>query len=326
MISSIVARDNGIHLNSEQYDTAKITLIRLEQRVGTIESLSIRPDNEIDLHRMSNTRSISHLIQEITHSLTHSLTLGFSLQSFSSLEILSLNRIPPSTIIDLYSFRNKFKKIEILNSGISELSKIFVPIKRKYLQFPPLSLLPIETKQYQPNPRFIWSKLEVLTICNCGLTYLDSTFHLLTNLRQLDVSSNDIQYIIHLYHCHSLQTLNISSNRIKVLSNINLVIPMIRKLNLSNNQIESLDGLDKLYLLEKIDISYNKIVDFNEFNVFVKLEKLTHIYAMGNPISSKNNYRLHILTYFLLELSLTGRDLPIIDGVNLSSEEFTTLR
>ena len=73
MISSIVARDNGIHLNSEQYDTAKITLIRLEQRVGTIESLSIRPDNEIDLHRMSNTRSISHLIQEITHSLTHSL-------------------------------------------------------------------------------------------------------------------------------------------------------------------------------------------------------------------------------------------------------------
>lgn len=149
---------------------------------------------------------------------------------------------------------------------------------------------------------------------------------MLPNLKLLDVSHNDIQYIIHLYHCISLQTLNISYNRIRVLSNISLVIPTIRKLNLSHNQIESLDGLDKLYSLEKIDISYNKIVDFNEFNIFTKLDKLTHIYAMGNPISSKNNYRLHILTYFLLELSLTGKELPIIDGLDLSAEEFSTLR
>lgn len=56
-------RDNGIHLTSDQYDTAKITLIRLEQRVGNIESLTIRPENDIDLHRKSHiSPSLSFLL------------------------------------------------------------------------------------------------------------------------------------------------------------------------------------------------------------------------------------------------------------------------
>lgn len=47
---SFFNRDGGIHLTSDQYDTAKITLIRLEQRVGNIQSLIIRQENDIDLH------------------------------------------------------------------------------------------------------------------------------------------------------------------------------------------------------------------------------------------------------------------------------------
>lgn len=245
------------------------------------------------------------------------------MEPFPSLESLTLNRCPPSTVLDLYLFRNRLKKLEIINSGIPELSKILAPIKQRYLQFPPLCLL---GNHKEPSPSYVWSKLVVLNLCNCGLTRLDSSLHLLPNLLQLDVSHNDIKHIIHLYHSVSLSTLNFSHNRVSVLSNLGLVIPNIKRLNLSHNMIESLDGIDKLYLLERIDLSYNRLNDFGEFSCLVKLAKLTHIYVSGNPIASRSNYRLHVLTQFLHESSLNGRNLPILDDICLSPEEISTLR
>jgi hypothetical protein len=210
-----------------------------------------------------------------------------------------------------------------MNAGISELSKVLAPIKSKHLKFPPLLLL---GHQREPLLEHIWSKLAVLNLCNCGLTRLDSSLHMVPNLIQLDVSHNDLRHIIHLYQCLSLATLNIAHNRISVLSNLNLVIPNIRRLNLSHNSIESLDGLDKLYSLEKIDLSHNKLNDFSELSALVKLQNFTHLYASGNPISFTSNYRLHILTQFLHESSLNGRVLPVLDGLVISSEELSTLQ
>jgi hypothetical protein len=224
----------------------------------------------------------------------------------------------------LYSFRHQIIKLEVLDAGLPKLSKLLAPIKPKYLRYPPLLLL--GGSQRQPSPRHLWSKLSILHLCNCGLTRLDSSLHLTPHLIELDVSHNDLQHIIHLYHSLALTTLNISYNRLRVLSNISLVIPHIRRLNLSHNSIESLDGLDKLYSLERIDLSYNKINDFSEVAVLVRLQCLSHIYLTGNPIGNKNNSRLHIFTQFLHEASLNGRLLPILDDVPLTREEMATLQ
>lgn len=250
--------------------------------------------------------------------------LVFSLESFKSLEELSLNKCPPSTIIDFYDLRNNLRKLEIISAGIPELSKLFAPIKRKYLHSLQPMILSGEISKIKPI--HLWNKLTTLRMTNCGITRMDSSLHMLPALTYLDISYNNIPYIIHLHDCIELKILNISYNRISVLSNLIWIIPNIQRLNLSHNQIESLDGLDKLQLLQKLDISYNKISDFQEVQILSGLQFLTHIYLVGNPISLKPNYRLHVTSQFLNDCALNGRDLPSIDGKILSPKESYTLK
>jgi hypothetical protein len=54
-------------------------------------------------------------------------------EPFTSLEELVLNRVPPSTVEDIYSFRHRIYRLEVVNSGIPELIKLLAPgIKKKY--------------------------------------------------------------------------------------------------------------------------------------------------------------------------------------------------
>lgn len=248
----------------------------------------------------------------------------FSLEAFASLEELSLNKCPPSTILDLFDFRKKLKKMEIVSSGIPQLSRLLAPIKSKYLR--PLQPMILNESISQINSAFTWEKLTTLRLINCGLTRLDSSLHFLPALVHLDVSYNEISHIIHLQDCNQLRILNISHNRISVLSNLIWVIPGIERFNISHNSIESLDGLDKLYQLQRVDLSNNKINDFHEMQFLSELKFLTHIYLSGNSISLKPNYRLHVISQFLNECSLDGRELPYVDGKALTPKESYTLR
>jgi Leucine-rich repeat (LRR) protein len=173
---------------------------------------------------------------------------------------------------------------------------------------------------------YLWERLTTLRLTNCGLTRLDSSLHYLPALVHLDLSYNDISHIIHLQDCHQLRVLNISHNRISVLSNLIWVIPHIERLSLSHNLIESLDGLSSLHQLQRVDLSANKISDFHEIQPLSTLKALTHLYLVGNIISAKPNYRLHVISQFLNDCSLDGRDLPCIDGKVLSPKESYTLR
>ena len=248
----------------------------------------------------------------------------FSLEAFQSLEELSLNKCPPSTIIDLSNYKTSLKKLEIISSGITELSKIFAPIKQKYLNL--LQPMILSGKQIKIKSIYLWNKLKVLKLINCGINRLDSSLHMLQSLTYLDISYNNISSIVHLHDCIELKVLNISYNRVKVLSNLIWVIPNIKRLNLSHNQIESLDGLNKLQYLQQLDISYNKISDFQEIQSLSELKYLSHLYLIGNPISVKSNYRLHVTSQFLYNCSINGKDLPNIDGKVLSSKESYTLK
>ncbi len=170
---------------------------------------------------------------------------------FHSLRELYLNQCPPSTIDSLYSLRFQLTRLEIINSGIFELSSFLGPSKwDRSLQCDPM-LLPGEAVELPGAMK--WQQLQCLRISNCGVDQLDKGMHLFPALEQLDLSYNDITHIVHLQDCKDLRVLNLSFNRVRVLSNLNRVITNIRRLNLSNNSIESLDGLSALEFLEKYD-------------------------------------------------------------------------
>lgn len=247
------------------------------------------------------------------------LNAVFSLDAFNSLRELTLNKIPPSTVSNFYSLRSKLIKLEIISSGIPDLSKVLAPIKKKYLRgFKPIILVgesPTMKVSHQ------WTTLTHLTLCNCGITKLDSSLHFLPSLEILDISHNDISHIIHLQDCTKLRVVNAAYNRISVLSNIGWVVGDVQVLNLSHNSIESLDGIERLYSLRKLDVSHNVIRDINEVKGTVPLRDLVGITLMGNPSASSQNYRLYIFSLFLQECSADGRRLPALDGQYISSRE-----
>lgn len=215
---------NGGSLPAQKLKLAKESLLKLQTRLKPINALFIEAPRDSDLHR-------------------------FTVDIFHSLRELYLNRCPPSTVLGIYNLRFQLNRLEVINSGISSLFEFLGPQDwdRSYSCDP--MLLPGDVV---PIPdEYKWHQVTNLRLSNCGVDRLDKCMHLFPNLEQLDISFNDISHVIHLQDSPLLSVLNISNNRISVLSNLNRVISNIRRLNLSNNCIESLDGLGFLESLER---------------------------------------------------------------------------
>lgn len=150
----------------------------------------------------------------------------FSLNSFQNLEVLWLDQCPPSTIQSLYSLKNKLIKIYVYNSGITSLTSHFAPISRKLLNtLKPMVLINNPTKNI--GNKYNWTQLKSLVLSNCGINYMDECFHFFPLLEVLDLSYNNIMHVVHLQDCYSLISLNLSHNRIRVLSNLDRVLGKI---------------------------------------------------------------------------------------------------
>lgn len=243
---------------------------------------------------------------------------------YPALREVHLNRCPPSTVDDFYELRGKLLRLEIINSGIPALYKVLVPVRTKYLkQHKPLFL---GDERVLPPRAYIWTKLKLLRLTNCGIAKMDASFHFMPYLSQLDISHNDISNIIHLQDCFELRILNASHNRISVLSNISRVIPNIVRLNLSNNMIESLDGLSKLTALEKLDLSNNHIDDFMEIEELVVLPHLHDLILEGNAISFKASYRQSVFVLFVHDCSRFGKPFPLLDNTPITELESSYIK
>jgi Leucine-rich repeat (LRR) protein len=241
-----------------------------------------------------------------------------------SLRHLTLNGVPPSTVLDLYVARHFLYQLEITNAGIPSLFHVLAPIKRKYIcRLPPMIL---SGQSPVIKSKYLWTELKILKMTNCGIAKLDGSLQMTNRLEQLDISNNDISQIIYLQNCLNLRVLNASNNRLNVLSNLCWVIGSIQRLNLSYNAIESLDGIEKLAQLERIDLSYNKITDLSEVQSLSTLKHLTHVYLSGNTICLHPNYRLHVFSQLLQDCAVDGRPLPLLDGRALSPTESHTIR
>lgn len=265
----------------------------------------------------------------------------FSLSMLTSLQELHLDACPPSTIQHLSDLRVRLRYLNVTNAGIPALKKDLLPeaalasLPSLYPMSLPSVKRPVVTETYK------WKLLEECELINCGITSLDQSLHFLPTVRRLDVSYNDIAYIVHLQDCINLSALNISHNRIRVLSNLELVLGNILQLNLSHNNVVSLDGLEKLYSLEMLDISNNVISDVNEVDCISRLPCLESVDMVGNPFMLTHDpkvYRLCIFRLFVYGGACAAahqgpgsnghnrRLIPMLDGVGISDEEAYSLR
>jgi len=311
------------------------------------------------LKKLSPIRSLS--VQAADDTTLH----VFSLDPFTSLNELILDRVPPSTVEDIYSFRKRICRLEVINAGIPELRKLLAPIKRKYwAHFKPMhigvspSLYHI-FPEYRNDPqhplcspsmdkngalkstgdedtdaylRNCWLELTHLRLCNCGIARLDPSLHFLPHLKMLDLSYNDLSHVIHLHDCPDLAMLNLAHNRIRVLSNISLVVGGIQRLNLSYNEISMLDGIENLKHLTKLDLSHNLLDDVREVEHLVGLECLQELFLAGNPLAAsrhtaagtalqEQHYRCEVFGCFMHDCSLQQRPLPLLDGMEITVQE-----
>ncbi len=75
-----------------------------------------------------------------------------------------------------------------------------------------------------------------------------------------------------------------------------------------------------------MDVSYNLIDDVHEVGHLAQLKCLDTVILEGNTLSLRVNYRLHVFTKFLDGSVITGRELPVLDGIPVTDEESYAMR
>ena len=266
----------------------------------------------------------------------------FKLSPYTGLQDLILDMVPLSAITDLYELRHGLVSLEVLNAGIPDMSKALTKGLKKsfFRKFMPMVLHKSEGGSLRDSTsgtaessnsdfnQYTWSKLTTLRLRNCGICRMDASLHLFPFVDTVDLSHNQISNIIHLQSCHNLCDLDLSHNRVTVLSNLSRVVGNLLKLNLAGNHISNLDGIEKLYALESLDLSDNYIDEEDEIGLLTRLPCLESIYLEGNPLAEVEGYREYFFVQFLMngQLQSSGRDVPILDGLPMSEAELKMLR
>lgn len=118
--------------------------------------------------------------------------------------------------------------------------------------------------------------------------------HNLMNLKELNLSNNDIEKIENLNNLKNLHVLNLSFNKIYKLENIS-VLKNLEILNLSNNLIEEIPPIIvKNINLTEINLSNNLVSEKSSINNLRNLTKLTTLSLLNNPINDLQNYPVFI--------------------------------
>ncbi|XP_040123829.2 serine/threonine-protein kinase 11-interacting protein isoform X2 [Ictidomys tridecemlineatus] len=157
-----------------------------------------------------------------------------------------------------------------------------------------------------------------------ALTALDSSLRLLSALRFLNLSHNQVQDckgflmdLSELYH------LDISYNRLHLVPRMGPSGAALGILILRGNELRSLQGLEQLRNLRHLDVAYNLLEGHKELSPLWLLAELRKLYLEGNPLWFHPAHRVATVQY----LSPRVRDAAhsfLLDGEVLSLKDFQT--
>ena len=130
------------------------------------------------------------------------------------------------------------------------------------------------------------------------------------NLRQLDLSNNEIEKIENLGSLKQLRVLQLNANRIRKIENIS-VLKNLEILELSQNLIDEIPSLISLnkYLVT-IDISNNLIQKREHLLNLRPCTKLRFLFITGNPLTGYGDYLYYITNHLRQLVSIDGQMIP----------------
>lgn len=106
------------------------------------------------------------------------------------------------------------------------------------------------------------------------------------NTNYLCLNGNSLEIIPKIDKMGNLEIINISTNRIRDISNCFRVLHNLRELYLQKNNISKIKNLKSLKL-NIIDLSYNDIIEISELNDLINLKKFL---IFANDIREINYY------------------------------------
>lgn len=145
-----------------------------------------------------------------------------------------------------------------------------------------------------PNILIIYRKPEVRVKSQASLTLEDrGLFHVPLlegeeKLTKLSLKRNKITKLENLVSLPNLESLDVSFNVVREISNLN-TLEKLKHLNLRNNIIDGIYGLGLLHALESIDLSCNKIKKIERLEKCINLKNLNLSGNFIHTIEGLNN-------------------------------------
>ncbi|KAJ4708514.1 protein phosphatase 1 regulatory subunit pprA [Melia azedarach] len=175
----------------------------------------------------------------------------------------------------------------------------------------------------------IFKKLLIFDVSFNEITSLHGLSKVSNTLKELYVSKNEVPKIEEIEHFYNLQILELGSNRLRVMENLQTLTDLqelwlgrnrfedciaLEELYLSHNGIAKMEGLSTLVNLRVLDVSSNKLTSVDDIQNLTRLEdlwlndnqleslegvaeavtgsreSLTTIYLENNPCAKSSNY------------------------------------
>ncbi|XP_067843094.1 LOW QUALITY PROTEIN: serine/threonine-protein kinase 11-interacting protein [Heptranchias perlo] len=225
--------------------------------------------------------------------------------AFKCLRFLELKRIPPHCLEGL---RGVYTRLEILvcSSCINTIEEI-------------ISVCGGDLSSALP-----WLDLHTLNFSNNFLTSLDDSLALLSVLRILDLSHNQIRDCAeNLKPLSELEYVNLSYNvleKVPVFSSCSRV--QLVTLLLRNNELDNIDGVEHLLHLKYLDLAYNMISEHAQLAPLSQLHRLKELFLEGNPVYYQKDHRPSTIHHLSPKAAFMRL---ILDGEQLTMAELTYL-
>lgn len=193
--------------------------------------------------------SFSESRKKLVSTLNRVLELKLGVSSWQDVEETDLSRCELSSLVDLFEFLPKLKKLNAAGNHI------------KYLAGLPHSIVDLDLSGNEVEDRSSFRELRDLHRLTLDHNILTETtnFSRNINLTVLKLSHNKIDDISGLQKLSNLFYLDLSFNKLKNLNMKRYELTNLQELNVSNNLIETIESIDHLLALRILNCNKNRI-------------------------------------------------------------------
>ncbi|KAI5961478.1 NUD1 [Candida theae] len=204
--------------------------------------------------------SFSESRRRLVSTLTDVLESELEVSSWEEVECIDLSQRKLSSLVDLFQFLPKLRKLNAASNDI------------KYLAGLPSSIVDLDLSHNKVEDRSSFSELRDLHHLVLEHNLLTETLNLCRNinLTVLGLSHNNIDDISGLKSLSNLFYLDLSFNKLQVLNMHDFELPHLQELNVSNNSISEIDGIEHLISLRILNCNKNQIAKVNFTNTSMR--------------------------------------------------------